>query len=597
MVGDSDENDLPEEHGDEDIFPGEDEDEEDDPLQVTSQELRRLRTAERQRQLARQLEEQFPQAEESQQEAKPPLGFPPPPVPPWLSRLPSPPPAEPARFAPPPLADPASARRRPAPFTAPPRQPLAPDGVRRTTAIPAPLSGWRSVRLHSHWLFPVLLVAIFFVLVLLTRPQVAGAMIFIFAAIGLIQAALLLYAPNDAFWAVAVVVGFILFVSATFFVLFLPIFALILSILLIALGGVALRERYFPVSEGTVAVMGLFGRYNRTLPPGFNLRIPGESLLGVVETHSIRKDVPMPPLTLLSGEQIMLSVAITYQVVPGEEHRAILLTKDWQKPIQQQLQLVVQDEVSRRSIDDFRPSGGARAAEEGDDTQDASPLDRINERLTNAMSMKVAERGVAVHEVKARLLGPPRAPGGAPIAPHPAPPSHLSSVPTAHPTVALPGMSANLGQVVEGSVQSPAGAPLSFNTPLGMVGQPMTSEHPYGPPVAPPPIGGAVPPAPAPPQPMTLLSAQALAETYDAVLRHRISDLATIQRIISQFEAVAADPTLSQQVPFDAAAGARLLSNHLYHLQMRSLSQLGQQQNGEMNPPPAPMAPAEQEED
>lgn len=76
---------------------------------------------------------------------------------------------------------------------------------------------------------------------------------------------------------------------------------------------------------------------------------------------------------------------------------------------------------------------------------------------------------------------------------------------------------------------------------------------------------------------MTVLSAQALAETYDAVVRHRITDLGTIRRIIAQFEAVAANPELSRQVPFDAAAGARNLRNHLYQLEMRNASLLPSQ--------------------
>ena len=79
------------------------------------------------------------------------------------------------------------------------------------------------------------------------------------------------------------------------------------------------------------------------------------------------------------------------------------------------------------------------------------------------------------------------------------------------------------------------------------------------------------------------MSAQALAEMYDAVVRHRITNLDTIRRIISQFEAVAADPDLSQQVDFDAAAGAHNLSIHLYHLQRRNQTQ---QSEEDMSLPP-----------
>ncbi|HEU5376911.1 MAG TPA: thioredoxin domain-containing protein [Ktedonobacteraceae bacterium] len=66
-----------------------------------------------------------------------------------------------------------------------------------------------------------------------------------------------------------------------------------------------------------------------------------------------------------------------------------------------------------------------------------------------------------------------------------------------------------------------------------------------------------------------LLSPQALAESYDAVLRRRITDPATIRRILVQFETVAADPVLSEQVPFDAEFGARELRNYLLRLELQ----------------------------
>jgi hypothetical protein len=579
MVGDSDK----------EILLTGDEGREDDPFQVTAQELRRLRAQERQRQLAQNPGGFALQAEEDEDLDK------------TIPMLTGPQPAP----SPPPMAAPAPVPRYSVPPAPQPHNvPTGP--FRPNLAGSAPLSGWHSIRRHSHWLIPVLLGLIFFFLVLLVHPWQAGAMAFIFAAIGVVQAAVLLYAPNDAFWAVGVVGGFLVFVSATFFIFFLPIFAVILSILLLSLGGVALRERYFPVKEGTVAVMGLFGRYNRTLQPGFNLRIPGEKLLGVVETQSLRHETRVPPITLTSGEQITLGVAMTYQVVPGEEHLAIRLTRDWQKPIQQQLQAVVQDEVSLLSIQDFRPAGGPSfppagyAADDAEADQDTTPLERVNMRLTNAMSMKVADRGVAVHEVKVRLLGPTLVPGAASAAQKQMPAS-FHQAPSAHPTVALPLMTQGVGQATEGAMPGapnigPAPLPAA---PAGMAGYPAPSAYPPGQPIAPPAPGAGGPQVAAQAESMTLMSAQALAEAYDAVLRHRITDMATIQRIISQFEAVAADPELSQAVPFDAAAGARYLSDHLQHLQMRSLSMLSQQQGGDVSYPAddAPALPDDEEED
>ncbi|HEY7349623.1 MAG TPA: SPFH domain-containing protein [Ktedonobacterales bacterium] len=599
MLGDSDE----------DLLPEEDEDGEDDSSQVTSQELRRLRMLERQRRLA-----QNPGEYPLQEEDMPPafdsrLGLPLSPIPPWPTpRAADSPGIETEKTYPlsnrlqpmaslPPTVPAAPVRRHTTPFAAPQDQQLVAGPSRQAAASPVFLPGWRSFRRHSCWLIPLLLVVAFFLLILVIHSRQAGAMLFIFAAIGVLQSAILLYAPNDAFWAVGVVGGFLVFLAAAFFALFLPIFALILSILLLSLGVVALRERYYPVKEGTVAVMGLFGRHNRTLQPGFNLRAPGEKALGVVETQRIRYETRIPPITLFSGEQVTMSVAMTYQVVPGEEHLAIRTTKEWQRPIQQQLQSVVQDVVSGLSIDDFRhpggahPASGAYAVDESDDDQPASPLERINERLTDAMREQVADRGVAVHAVRVHTLEGSHLPGAAHAAGHPA---------SSHPTTALPAVPQNAGQDSLSAMPGApvVGAPSYPAAPAGLTGPPGPPIYPPGSIAAPPPAGAAALSGGTPLEAMTLLSAQALAETYDAVVRQRITDLATIRRIISQFEAVAADPELSQQVPFDAAAGAHNLITHLHNLQARSVSMSAQQSDGSaFSPSTSPAAPLLPEED
>ena len=98
------------------------------------------------------------------------------------------------------------------------------------------------------------------------------------------------------------------------------------------------------------------------------------------------------------------------------------------------------------------------------------------------------------------------------------------------------------------------------------------------------------------PPPQALLSPQALAETYDAVLRRRITDIATIRRIVMQFETVANDPVLSEQVPFDAAAGAQNLLNHLYQLELQRASQLSSAASEDGPSPSAPQTLSETEE-
>lgn len=589
MSGDSDNDLLTQDHSGET-----------DPLQATSDELRRLRIAERRRRSSHSFEMAAPkEGLEQVLEADNSPNFPPPPLPPWPTALsqneppadaavtPRSPTARQPMAAPLSAAPPPPTRKRTDPFLRSPDQ-----GTGATSLPPSgtgahSLPGWAIFRRFSHWLIPGFLVAAFFALALVVNPHLpALSILLIFVAIGLLQAALLLYAPNDAFWAVSLVGGFVALMAVSFFAFFGPIFGLLLSILLLALGVVAVRERYYPVKEGTVVVMGLFGRFNRTLQPGFNLRAPGEKVLGVVETQRLRYEVRLPPITLFSREQVTLSAAITYQVVPGQEYLAIRTAKDWQKPIQQQLIAVVQDVISSLSLDAFqRPAAGQRPSAPGSLMSDeinaepeASPLERMNDRLTTVMREQVADRGVAVHAVKVHVIEGPRLPASAGSV------ARVVQVP--QPSAGMPGTQQGAGRGIGGAhpgsptvaLPTPQAANIGGGgtlgtgaAPGGWPGQPVLPPHPPGPAIAPPSLGAASPPGVLPPT-MTLISAQALAETYDAVVRQRITDLGTIRRIIAQFEAVAADPELSQQVPFDAAAGALNLQHHLYQLEMRSAS-------------------------
>ncbi|GEM_PF-2341604 len=592
MSGDSDEDLLSEDQGEEADF-----------IQATSEELRRLRIAARRQSQFQSAKrntapEEEPDEEQPDQALEAGTGsdFPPLSPPPWPTLLsPSAPSAEAPRrtrplprmrqpASPPPAVPSASRLKRTDPYLASQGKNSSGTSTLASDAGASALPGWRGFRRHSHWLIPGLLVAVLFALVLAVNPHLpVVSILLIFAAIGVLQAGLLLYAPNDIFWAASLVGGMVVLLAVAFFIFFGPIFGFILSILLLALGGLALRERYFPVKEGTVAVMWLCGRYNRTLQPGFNLRAPGEKVQGIVQTQKMRYEVRLPPITLLSGEQVTLSAAISYQVVPGQEYLAVRTTKDWQKPVQQQLVEVVQDVISGLSSDAFWHPGqrhqvalGGLAPDETSAAQRASPLERINEQLTIAMSNQLAERGVAVHAVKVHIIDGPRLPGGTGSAGHPPQ--------TAYPPVSMPTAQPGAPGMPQGVSPAPPIAATSEVPPLGTgvapvdwSAQGMLPPHQPGPSTAPG-AGGAAPAVgSAPPPPMTVLSAQALAETYDAVVRHRITDLGTIRRIIAQFEAVAANPELSRQVPFDAAAGARNLRNHLYQLEMRNASLLPSQ--------------------
>lgn len=146
----------------------------------------------------------------------------------------------------PPVAAPSrrSTQQRRAP--APPRNQV---GVAASPAGDA-FPGWSNFRKRSPWLVPLIFVFFFFALVLLVRPTLALPLLFIFAAIGVLEVAVLLYVPSDAFWVVGVVASFVFMMAVAFFAFFTPIFASALSVLLVALGIVAIRERYYQRGNG-----------------------------------------------------------------------------------------------------------------------------------------------------------------------------------------------------------------------------------------------------------------------------------------------------------------------------------------------------------
>lgn len=515
-------------------------------------------------------------------------------------------------FFPPPVAAPPrrSAQQRGA-TPAPPRNQVS---VAASTAGDA-FPGWSNFRRRSPWLVPLIFVFFFFALVLLVRPTLALPLLFIFAAIGVLEVAVLLYVPSDAFWVVGVVASFVFMMAVAFFAFFTPIFASALSVLLVALGIVAIRERYYPVKEGTVAVMGLFEKYNRTLQPGFNLRVPGEKVLGIVSTRKERYQVSIPSLTLATGEHISLEVAMSYQVIPGQEYLAIRDAHNWKEPLQQLLVEVTQDVMGGLSADDFFRQHGSHPAPPGaggslsdplDDEHEQSPLSWINGRLTQEMRAQVADRGVVVHVVKIHppesLLAPGRvaAPGKAPAPVSPGIFTHPTSIlPPAGQGIAPPTGNARPGAGPATRPLSPLQADEPVRTaPTNMLptvvfpGQALPVPQAPMMPIAPPPRAGVMPAAPEPTRP-PLLSLQALKETYDAVLRRRVTDIDTIRRIVVQFETVAKDPVLNEQVDFDAVEAAQLLRNHLSILEAQSRTQLFPSPSEDDSAPTVPQMPSE----
>ncbi len=421
-------------------------------------------------------------------------------------------------------------------------RPEHPRPITRPADYTRPRAGRRAlsfttVRLVSPILVPFLLTVACFVLLLLLGLGSAanfplaigieglGPAFFVYAALGVIMAAALAYAPNEAVWALAMLVGLIGYGGISVWAIFGPLIALLLLGGLLALLLVVVRRQMHTVLEETAHVMVLFGKHHRTLRPGFNLRLPFEQVWAIINTAEVVIEVRATE-SLLTGERVDVTVAAACHVPHERAHLAAAHGTAWVDHVRRSLTLVLHETLGELTPADIAPQeSGWRDTEVGD------PL---AVRLRGKLGQLVGGWGVSVAWVRPHALHlvAPNAPPERPIthAPTSGAPDIASGPLAAVPApslsaVRLPGASAT------GALRLPDVVAMRGVTP------------------------GALLPLPPAMQSGTP-SPEALAEAYAAVRERRISDPATITRIAGAFERVAADPVLVAHLPFDAGEAA-----------------------------------------
>jgi len=430
-------------------------------------------------------------------------------------------------------------------------EPASSPDVQTTSQLPlAELEpGWRIFRRRSPLIVPVTLGVIFFVLVAaLSLAGVARVpvylvwpLLFVFGAIAILQGAALYYAPNDLIWVVAAGVGFLVF----FAVAALSILGFTFGVMVIALFCAAivylLRRRMVSVMEGTVHVMVLFGRYNRTLMPGIHFRFPGERPIAIVRTSEVFYTTPRQRVLASFGAEIELAATISYRVIPEQAHRAVLLVDDWEKRLHSLLETTVQDVVNELTPDDFVTSATRAEAQVTASGSYPTRLDRINSRLFLKVQYQVAHWGVQVRWVKVhdiRIELPVHAGADVRAAPH--------------------------GRAARPAGEARSAAPSSV---VDATTNPRPREEAASaaaPPRSPADGGGAASASHGPD------SLQALIEAYDAVRERRITDPTTIRGIADAFDRLAQNQPPDHQLSFDPWDVARNLRRHAAALEQRA---------------------------
>jgi hypothetical protein len=419
------------------------------------------------------------------------------------------------------------------------RPPAHPRFIQRPTDYTRSRSGARvfsfaSFRVISPILVPFLLsLACFTLLLLLSIGGAArlpftvdaaglGPAFFIYAALGVIMAASLAYAPNDAIWALAMIAGLIGFGGITIWAIFGPFIASLLLFGLFALLFAVVRRQMHMVLEDTVHVTVLFGKRHRTLRPGFNLRLPGEQVWAIINTAEVAVEVHLTEASLAGGEVMEVAVAAACRVTPEHANLAASHGNAWVEHVRHSLELVLREALGEMTAAELLP--------QQDDWSDLGASDPLAVRLRGKLQQLVGGWGISILWVRPYLV---RAATALPTAERSLTTLHASQPDIASgPQVAVPVTAGPLQSL--GALRLPDVVAMRGVTPGALL--PL------------PPAMQSGTPAP-----------EALAEAYAAVRERRISDPATITRIAVAFERVASNPVLAPHLPFDAAEAARNL--------------------------------------
>ena len=362
-----------------------------------------------------------------------------------------------------------------------------------------------------------------------------GPVFFVYAATGVILAAALAYAPNDTIWALAMFTGLIVFGAITVWAIFGALVGVALIVALLTLLTVIVRLQMHTVLEDTVHAMVLFGKHNRNLRPGFNLRLPGEQVWAIVNTADVTIDVLLRNVVLHNGDHLDVAATAACHAVPERAHLTAPHGSAWAEHVRRSLELTMRETLGEMEPDEiFLTEAALREPAHGD------PL---AVQLRGRLQHLVGGWGISVDWVRPHSCKP--SPTTLPERPLTASgPLHLTATPDVasgpHP-VAVPTLNLaaaalprTIGNASSGSFRLPDVAAMRGLTPGALL--PL------------PPAMRSHTPAP-----------EALAEAYAAVRERRITDAGTILRLAESFDTLAADPVLAPHVPFDAREAARNL--------------------------------------
>lgn len=343
-------------------------------------------------------------------------------------------------------------------------------------------------------------------------------------------------------WVLCTAGSFVLLLSISVFALSGPVPGITLVLILLILTGYLLRRSIEPVPEGAVDIVFAFGKYYRTLEPGFNLVFPWEKVTHQVNVEETHWNCPPQKIQLSRNDDVILRALISYQVKPRAAHLAITQVKNWEETLRDTFIATLQTIATVFTPDDFlnwpqsldayrqqphHPVSGSPADDFGESPE---RRESINDYLCQYMRTRAAHWGIQINWVNIRDVE---------LAPH-----GLAMLDT-NPISQTSNEQQIMQENTEQSVQTPQPAQVLVQT----------NETPE------PKQDGATtllkPSELA--KPIQIPKEEILTKAYKEVQNGKITDPEAIRAIAATFEAIARDAQTNASVSFDAERAAQNL--------------------------------------
>ena len=355
-------------------------------------------------------------------------------------------------------------------------------------------------------------------------------------ALAALQGTILFYTDtNEGLWSLTVTGGFALFVVIAAFALAGPTLAVLLLILFVIAAFAAIRLYLHKVPEGYVDVTYAFGKYNRTLLPGLNFRLPWEKTTNLLQTREVVWTCDEQTIPFSSGDDVHLKATISYQLLPEDAHFVAEQVDKWEEKLHDLVVVSLQNVASHLTPDDFliwsQPAGSFNGLAGKDEM---TRREQLNNRLFQQVQDRIALWGVQINWAQVRDVSLiPRS----------------SSYAIGRDTTSVRRLMGNNNDtIVRGRTEVDDNVTEKIAEPTVVMARPSLPSPAVAPPL---PVSTPVTPAKIP-------SEAVLIQLYEQVRSEKVTSPAAIRNFAAQFEAAASCPETSSW-QFDVAQAAQIL--------------------------------------